>query len=194
LDALGHRVDFDASARAIVRRPNKIFSERRGEQIEQNFFYDGKTLTLCNPLDKVYATVPAPPTINGALDYVRDTLGLMILVSDLVYTNSFELLMKNVSYAAVVGKSVVNGFTCDHLLFVSPGVEFQVFVADSNPPLPMKYVVTDISTCARLSVSTVMSKWDLTPDAPDSLFTFVPPKGAKPITFMPLYTTTNTNR
>ena len=47
----GHRVDFEVSASVIISRPNKLRAERRGDLIDQNFFYDGKTLTLYNPLD-----------------------------------------------------------------------------------------------------------------------------------------------
>jgi len=194
LDDSGHRVDFDVSARAIVSRPNKLLAERRGDLIDQNFYYDGKTTTLCNPSDKVYATVPAPATIDGTLHYVRDSLGLIIPISDLVYSNAFPLLMKDVTYAAVVRKAFINGVKCDHLTFSRPGVDFQVWVADSGKPLPMKYVVTDTGTPALLSISTVMSDWNLAPKVPESRFDFVPPQGAKPITFMPLYTTTITNR
>jgi hypothetical protein len=193
LDASGHRVDYDVSAVATISRPNKIHAERKGDLIDQVFYYDGKTLTLCNPSDKVYATVPAPATIDGALHYVRDSLGLIIPISDLVYSNSFPLLMKNVTYAKVVGKAVINGVKCDHLLFSCPGADFQVWVADSGKPLPYKYLVTDTSNPQLLSISTVLGDWKLNPRLSDSLFTFVPPKGAKPITFMPLYTT-STNR
>ena len=132
----GHRVDFDVSARAIVSRPNKLRAERKGDLIDQIFYYDGKTLTLCNPSDKVYATVPAPATIEGTLHFVRDSLGLIIPVSDLVYSNAFPLLMQDVTFAAVVGKAFIGGVKCDHLLFSRPGVDFQVWVADSGKPLP----------------------------------------------------------
>ena len=60
----GHRVDLDVSASVIVSRPNRLRAERRGDLIDQIFYYDGKTLTLYNPADKVYATEPAPGTIE----------------------------------------------------------------------------------------------------------------------------------
>jgi len=194
LNDSGHRVDLDVSARAIVSRPNKLLCERRGDRIEQNFFYDGKTLTLCNPLDKVYATVPAPGSIEGMLGFARDSLGLIIPVGDLVYSNAFPLLMKDVTLAAVVGKAFIGGVSCDHLLFSRPGVDFQVWIADGGKPLPMKYVVTDTGTPALLSISAVMSDWNVAPGVPDARFKFTPPKGSKPITFMPLYTSTSANR
>ena len=60
----------------IVSRPNKLHAERKGDLIDQTFYYDGKTLTLYNPSDKVYATEPAPGTIEELLDYARESLGL----------------------------------------------------------------------------------------------------------------------
>ena len=182
----GHRVDFDVSADVIISRPNKLHAERKGDLVDQVFYYDGKTLTLYNPPDKVYATESAPGTIEQLLDYARESLGLTVPVADLVYRNAFTLLIQDVNFARVVGKTVIGGVRCDHLVFSRPGVDFQVWVADDGQPLPYKYVVTDTGTPALLSVSTVMSNWNVAPAVPDSRFNFVPPQGAKRITFMPL--------
>ena len=182
----GHRVDFDVSADVIISRPNKLHAERKGDLVDQVFYYDGKTLTLHNPPDKVYATESAPGTIEQLLDYARESLGLTVPVADLVYRNAFTLLIQDVNFARVVGKTVIGGVRCDHLVFSRPGVDFQVWVADDGQPLPYKYVVTDTGTPALLSVTTVMSNWNAVPAVPDSRFNFVPPQGAKRITFMPL--------
>ena len=181
----GHRVDFDVSADVIISRPNKLHAARKGELIDQAFYYDGKTLTLYNPSDKVYATEPAPGTIEEMLDFARETLGLIVPVADLVYRNAYPLLIQDVNMAVVIGKSFIGGIRCDHLLFSRPGVDFQVWVADSGKPLPYKYVVTDTGIPTRLSITTVMSNWNVAPAVADARFTFVPPKGAKPTTFMP---------
>ena len=180
----GQRVDHEISASVLVRRPNKLRAERIGDVISQVFYYDGKTLTLYNPSAKVYATEPAPERIEEVLDFARESLGLTVPAADLVYRDAFPLLMKDVTFAALVGKAVIGGVKCDHLLFSRPGVDFQVWVTDSGPPLPRKYVVTDTSTPARLSLTTVMSDWNVAPAAADARFTFVPPQGAKRITFL----------
>ncbi len=190
----GQRVDFDVSASVILSRPNKLRAERKGDLISQIFYYNGKTLTLYNPSDKVYATEPAPGTIEEMLNFARESLGLVIPTADLVYRNAFPLLMQDVTVAVVVGKAVIGGVKCDHLLFSRPGVDFQVWVADSGRPLPRKYVITDTGTPARLSITTVMSDWNVAPAAADARFTFVPPKGAKPIIFMRLETSSGSSR
>ena len=182
----GQRVDFDVSANVIISRPNKLRAERKGDVISQTFYYNGKTLTLYNPTDKVYATEPAPGTIEGTLDYTRESLGIIVPAADLVYRNAYSLLMQEVTLAKVVDKAVIGGVKCDHLLFSRPGVDFQVWVADTGKPLPYKYVVTDTGTPARLSVVTVISNWNVAPAVPDAQFTFVPPQGAKKIIFMQL--------
>jgi hypothetical protein len=182
----GQRVDLEVSADVIISRPNKLRAERKGDVISQIFYYNGKTLTLYNPSDKVYATEPAPGTIEGTLDYAREKLGLTVPVADLVYRNAFPLLMQDVTFAKVVGKAVIGGVKCDHLLFSRPGVDFQVWVADAGKPLPYKYVVTDTGIPGRLSVTTVMSKWNVAPAVDDARFNFVPPQGVKKISFMPV--------
>ncbi|MCX5877955.1 MAG: DUF2092 domain-containing protein [Deltaproteobacteria bacterium] len=182
----GHRVDLDVSANVIISRPNKLRAERKGDVISQIFYYDGKTLTLYNPSDKVYATEPAPGTIEGTLDFAREKLGLTVPVADLVYPNSFSLLMQDVTFAKVVGKAVIGGVKCDHVLFSRPGVDFQVWVANTGKPLPYKYVVTDTGIPGRLSITTVMSNWNVAPAVDDARFIFAPPQGVKKISFMPV--------
>ena len=129
-----------------VKRPNKLRAVRTGESMNQRFFYDGKTLTLYNPSVKVYASQPAPATVEKMINLAREKVGIVLPAADLVYRNAFPLLTQDVTLAAVVGKAVIGGVRCDHLLFSRPGVDFQVWVADGKQPLPHKYVVTETAT------------------------------------------------
>lgn len=189
----GQRVDEDISNSVIVSRPDKLRAERKGDVVDQDFYYNGKDLILYDLSDKVYATVTAPDTIEGMLGFAHRTLGIVIPAADLVYRDAYPLLMKDVTSAIVVGKAVINGVRCDHLAFRRPGVDFQVWIAEEGLPLPYKYVVTDTGTPALLSVSTVISNWDVAPALSDASFSFVPPEGAKGIPFMQLGTSGATN-
>jgi len=181
----GHVVDFDVSVDVIISRPNKLHAARKGELIDQIFYYDGKTLTLYNPSSNVYATETAPDTYEEMFKYLYESLGFGTPISDLVYPDAFPLLMQNVTFATVIGKSNINGVKCDHLLFSRPGVDFQVWVSEGKKPLPLKYVVTDTAIAGLMSVVTIMSDWNVEPAVKDVQFTFVPPKGAQKINFMP---------
>lgn len=183
--ATGHRIDLDISAEVTISRPNKLRSERKGDLVNQVFYSDGKALTLYNPTFNAYATKPVPDTFEGLFMYMYESVGFAIPVSDLIYSDAYPLLMQDVYYAAVLGKSYIGGEKCDHLLFSRPGVDFQVWVSEGAKPLPLKYVVTDTATSGRLSISTLMSDWNVEPGVTDDHFTFVPPKGSQAINFMP---------
>jgi|GEM_PF-189257 len=190
----GHRVDYDLSAIVTVKRPNKLRAKRAGGLMDQRFFYDGKTLTLYNPSEKVYATETAPDTIERMIDFARETVGILLPAADLLYRDAFPLLMQDVTLAALVGKTVIGGVKCDHLLFSRPEVDFQIWVSEGKQPWPRKYVVTETVTPSRLSITTVLSDWNITPAVDDAQFKFVRPKGAQAIPFMRPETTGGSNR
>jgi outer membrane lipoprotein-sorting protein len=143
----GERIDIEVSATVTIKRPNKLLTERRGDLVSQNFYYDGKTLTLYDPTLKVYATEPAPGTLPGVLDYARETLGLVIPASDLVYPNAYDLLMKDVTAAKLIGKTTIGGVKCDHLLF-RRGRGFPGLRRGRQAAAAVKLVVTDTGTRA----------------------------------------------
>ena len=93
----GHRVDFDVAANVTVARPNKMRAMRVGDVMDQRLYYDGKTMTLYNPAQKVYATEKAPPTVETMIDFARETIGILLPAADLLYRNAFPLLMQDVT-------------------------------------------------------------------------------------------------
>ena len=181
----GQKIQVSVAASVVLQRPNKLRAERTGDLINQSWYYDGKTLTAYNSSANYYASEPAPGTLEETLDFARESLGLIIPTSDLVYRNAFSLLMQDVTFAAVVGKVLVGGVKCDHLLFSRPGVDFQIWVPETGKPLPLKYMVTDTGVPELLATITLMSNWNLAPKTTDALFAFTPPSGAKKTEFMP---------
>jgi len=180
----GQKVQFVMDASAMVRRPNMLYAERKSDLAGQSFYYDGKSLTLYNPSDKVYATVAAPDTIEGMLDFARDRLDIVAPAGDLLYRNAFDLLMQATTSGFVVGKAMIGGVKCDHLAFRGPEVDWQVWIADGDRPLPQRYVVTTKDLASHPEFTTVMSNWNASPNLSDASFSFTPPAGAKPIDFL----------
>lgn len=190
----GHRVDYDMSATTTIKRPNKMRAVRTAELSNQRFFYDGKTMTSYNPDVKIYATEKAPDTVEKVITFARETAGVLLPAADLIYRNAFPLMMQDVTLAVVVGKAVVGGVRCDHLLFSRPEVDFQVWVSEGKQPWPRKYVVTETTTPEKLAITAFLSNWNTEPTVDDALFKFVPPKGSKATTFLQLETTSGLKR
>jgi len=184
MHASGHRVDYDLAANVVVKRPDSLRAVRVGGVMDQRFYYDGKTLTLYNPAEKVYAVEKAPPTVEKMFDFARETVGIMLPAADLLYRGAFPLLTQDLKVAAVVGKTVIDGVKCDHLLFSRPGVDYQIWIAEGDKPWPHKYTVTETGTPALLSITTELSGWSTSPAVSPADFKFVPPKGTQQIRFM----------
>jgi hypothetical protein len=180
----GEKIQFDSSSDVKVRRPDRLRAERTGDLVSQVVVYDGKTLAIHNPGDGYYAFVDAPPTIDEMLHFARDSLDLVPPVGDLVYQNSFELLTATATSGMVVGKSVIDGVRCDHLAFRNPVVDWQVWIADGDTPLPYKYVITTRDDPERPQYAVVMSDWNVTPKLDDGLFQFAPPADARRTEFL----------
>ncbi len=184
--ASGQKLQFDNAATLSVQRPNKLKAERRGDLVDQVFTFNGKTLTLHNPSEKYYAQVAAPGTLEEMLDFARESLDIIAPAGDLIYKNSFEILMQDVTSGFVVGKGVVEGVRCDHLAFRSTGVDWQIWIQEGKRPLPRKLVITSTDVAGGPQFAVVMTKWDLAPKFAEGTFDFTPPKGAKKIAFLPM--------
>ena len=180
----GHRIDYEVGAQITVDRPNRMKSIRQGHLVDQEVYYDGKTITIYSPRKKIYSLVDAPDTMDAALRFAREKLGIGFPVADLMYSDTFPLLTKGVISASVIGKEMIAGFRCDHLLFTLPGVDFQIWVPDRGDPLPFKYIVTDTGTRQLLSIVAVINSWNLSPRIEDGDFDFTPPDGARVIPFL----------
>src|SRR5262249_1372353 len=138
----GQKIQFDGPATAIVSRPNKMRAHRQGDIYNQEFLYDGKSLTLYSPKEKVYATTAAPATLEETLDFAREKLDVVAAASDFLYKNAGEKMLKEATSGFVVGRSVVVGVKCTQLAFRSDEFDWQIWVEDGARPLPRKFILT----------------------------------------------------
>ena len=182
----GQKIQFTSAARMVVQRPNKLFAERVGDVVSQSFYFDGKSLTLLNPDDGYFATVPAPGTIDGMLDFARDSLDVIAPAGDLITQDAYARLMADTTAGFVVGKSTIDGVRCDHLAFRSAGVDWQIWIEDGARALPRKYVISTVDVVGAPQFEVLMKNWTTTPDVSPKRFQFTPPAGATEVKFLPI--------
>jgi hypothetical protein len=182
----GQKIQFTSAARTTVQRPDKLRADRVGDIVSQSFYYDGRTLTLFNPDDHYYATVPAPGTLDAMIDFARDSLDVVAPAGDLITEDAYERLMAAATSGLVVGKSAIDGVRCDHLAFRGQGVDWQIWIEEGDRPLPRKYVITSVDVPGSPQFEVIMSHWTTNPDVSARQFEFVPPPGARKIDFLPL--------
>jgi hypothetical protein len=181
----GQKVEFNHAARLSAQRPNKLRAERSGDLVDQVFIYDGKSLVLFNPQQKVFAQVDAPDTLEGMLEFARTKLDIVAPAGDLLYKDAYAILMDGVTDGFVVGKAVIEGVRCDQLAFRAPHVDMQIWIQEGAQPLPRRMVITtrDLPNAPQFAVT--VTRWNLKPTFGAQTFGFTPPAGAKRVDFLP---------
>jgi len=189
LDAVlksGQKLQFDSPATLTVSRPNRMRAHRKGDIANQEFFYDGKTLTLYSPKENLYGATAAPSTLDEMLDFAREKLDIVVPAAELLYKNAAEKMLKESTSGFVVGLSVVAGVKSTHLAFRGAELDWQIWIEDGDKPLPRKFVLTSKKVAGEPGFSVFIRNWDLAPKLTDAEFKFTPPKGAKKVEFLML--------
>ena len=182
----GQKLQYESPATLMVSRPNKLRAHRRGDLSNQEFFYDGKMLTLYNPRENLYATTAAPATLDETLDFAREKLDIVAPAADLLYKNAAEKMLKEASSGFVVGASVVGGVKTTHLAFRGAEVDWQIWIEDGDKPLPRKFILTSAKVTGTPQFTVLIRNWDVAAKLSDQEFKFTPGKGAKKIEFLKL--------
>ena len=180
----GQKIQFDNPADLSVKRPNRFRAERRGDLVDQTFYYDGKMLTLFMKNENLYAAAAAPPTIEEAIDFARESLDLFAPGGDLVYKNSYDILMEDVVSGFYVGLSVVGGVKCHHLAYRGNETDWQIWIEAGDKPLPKKFIITSKWMTGAPQFAIHVRSWDLDPKFDDATFQFTPPDKAQETDFI----------
>jgi hypothetical protein len=173
----GPKIQFNRTSDLVVRRPDRLRVDVRGDDVDRQLFYDGKSLTVYGKRLNYYATAPAPSRLDSLLDVLMNRYGVAVPVADLLYDGAHNGLLSRVRAGVMLGSAFVAGAECDHLAFHQEGVDWQLWVERGERPLPRKLVITTLDETSQPQHEAVLT-WDLAPAIDDSLFAFVPPADA----------------
>jgi len=179
--ASGQKVQFNGSVELMVRRPDRLRMDIHGDRREQQLYYDGKSFTIYGQRVGYYASFPAPPTL-AELKGVLEKRGVDLPLADLFYWGTDQDRSDEITGAAVIGASTVDGAACTHYAFRQKDVDWELWIEQGQRPLPRKVVITTTTERTRPQASEVLS-WDLAPQLGDDLFAFAPPPEAHKIDF-----------
>ncbi len=180
--ASGQKVQFNGSVELMVRRPDRLRMDIRGDRHDEHLYYDGKTFTIYGERVGYYASFQAPPTLAELKEVTEKRYGIDMPLADLFYWGTEHDGTADVTAATKVGVSTVAGTTCDHYAFRQKDVDWEVWIEQGQHPLPRKMVITTTTEKTRPQSSQVLD-WDLSPQLGDELFKFAPPPEAHKIDF-----------
>jgi hypothetical protein len=180
----GQTLQLGRSMEISVRRPDRLRGNINGGRYDQEFYYDGKSITLFTKGVNYYATTETSPSIEAALDDAEESVGLVAPFADVISRNAYDNLIEDVTLGLYVGLSTVSGVECHHLAFRGEETDWQIWIENSEKPLPRKFMITSKWITGAPRFVGLIIGWDLSPDLKDSLFTFVAPEGAEEIEFL----------
>ena len=131
-----------SSGTVTLNRPDKIRATRAGGFVDVETVFDGKTLTLLGKNANKYTQVEVPGTIDHLIDELQDKYNRPLPAADLLMSNSYEELMKDVYDSKDLGSGVINGTECDFIALREDEVDLQIWITQGDKPHPCKYVVT----------------------------------------------------
>lgn len=185
----GAKLQQSRSADLLVRRPDRIRAESTSDAGIKRYWYNGKTISVYEKDNNVYATIEVPGTIDAALDDAMKRFGLTWPLVDLVVSDPYTNFMQRVNSGAYAGLAYLDGAKYHHLLFSQDSADFQLWVEEGRTPEIRKLVITYKQMDSSPQYTALLSNWNFGPKAPDGDFEFTPPKGAKKIEFLPLAST-----
>lgn len=190
----GKKLQYGLDMQTFVRRPDRLRVNAEGDLVNKEFFFNGKTITLYDKTDKVYASMEVPPTIEEALDKAHKDFGLKVALTDLASPLLWEHISKRFEHSLYVGMHKVRGIRCHHLAFDREEVELQIWVNAGDNPLPRKIIFTLKKLEGSPQWTAYLSDWSSSLSLGDGLFNFVVPPGVKKIKFVPTKQTPETRK
>jgi hypothetical protein len=182
----GQKIKLHRGIDIHARRPDRLRADVDGDFLDQQLFYDGKTITLYEKDKRYFGTIPATGDMGEAFEAAESTFGLVAPAADLIFKDSYGTLMTGVTQGIVIGESTIDQRSCLHLAFRGKETDWEIWVEDSDTPLPRQFIITSKWVAGAPQFSARFTRWDIPAQHKDEVFNFVKQAGDSKIDFLPV--------
>jgi hypothetical protein len=168
-----------------VRRPDTMYFELQGAagtKLDISVYYDGRTVSLRDDVDRVWAQTTVPATLDQMLDDVAKRYSLPVPFADVVYSVPYEAFIGRNTKGGFVGRETVDGTACARLAYSDEFVDVGVWIPASGQPLPRRVTLVYKRAPGAPEARIDFTSWDLSPQVADEMFRFAP-GGAMQVAF-----------
>ena len=182
----GQKIEFGEVRKFTLSRPDNLRIEFERSNGEKGLvLFDGKEITVYQANENIYASTSKPGTLDDAIKYAVGDLKIRFPLAMMLLSTFPSELDSRVVSADYVEKTTIADVPCDHLAArTAQGVDFQVWVAQGDQPVPRRIVITYLGETGQPQFWADLADWNLAPDVSDALFAFTPPNGAERIQFL----------
>ncbi len=177
IEAVAQRPDkaeLDASTTdkaAVALPPGKLWMNMTGDVVERTFWADGRTVTLFDRENNVFATLAVPGDLTETINTMIDTYNVDLPMAQLFMTGLYDFLTKEIKQGYYIGLSTVDVRPCHQILVVEEDIDWQIWIQDGAVPLPCKAVITYKKKPGTPTITEHFTHWNLNPVIPAKLFT-----------------------
>ena len=175
------RLALASSGTVTLSRPDKLRATRAGGFADIEMIFDAKTLTLLGKNTNLYAQIDIPGSIDHLIDELHNTYNRPLPAADLLMTNVDEELMTGVVDVKDLGSGVIGGEECDYLAFRNEEVDWQIWIAQGDRPLPCRYIITSTKIAESPQYSIQFRDWKTGDEVAAEDFSFKNPTNAKQV-------------
>jgi hypothetical protein len=180
----GYKVEWNDVRTVTLRRPDRLRVEsERSDGARSLVVFDGKQITIFDESAKVYAQAQHPGTVDQAVFYFVHDLGMRLPLAVMLLDRMPAELQQRVQFTKYVEKTTTLGVPTDHIAAKTATVDFQLWIAEGDQPLPVRVVLTYKDSPGQPQFRAQFSDWKLDINPSDSVFAFTPPADAKRIPF-----------
>ena len=180
----GQRIEFGDMRKVTLSRPDRLRIEgERSDGVKTLIVFNGKEIVLIDKTSDVYATAPQPGGLDDAIVYFVKDLGMQLPLAVLFLSQMPAELKDRVRSIDYVERTNIDGVPSHHLAARTDMVDFQIWVADGDRPLPQRIVITYKQAKGEPQFRAQFSDWNLAPVLDDSTFVAKPADGAQKVAF-----------
>jgi hypothetical protein len=179
----GQFLTLFADADVALQRPNKLRVNVSGDVGNIQIYFDGEKASVFDLQKNLHAVSGPLTTIDEMLNFVMVKAQINFPSADLMHSDPFAVMTKNLTHAIVVGPSMVNGVPCEHFAYMEPGVNWEIWIEKGKDALPLRLAMTykQVPNFPRFQVE--FSDWNLNPNLSADTFVFKIPANSKQIEF-----------
>lgn len=184
VQASGQKIEFGEARKVTLSRPDRLRLEGESSDGARTLtVFNGKEIMLVDAARNVYATAPQPGGLDDSIVHFVKDLGMRLPLAMLLVSQLPAELKGRVKTIDYVEKTSILGAPSHHLAARTDTVDFQIWVADGDKPLPQRVVITYKQAAGEPQFRAQFSDWNLAPAVSDATFQVAPPAGAQKIAF-----------
>ena len=178
VDTFGQVLTFGGETTYKVKSPDAFAIDVVEDSKARQYIYDGNSVIVFAPRIGFFAKFPAPSTIRQTLDLAQAKYGVTVPLDDLFTWDRGEADHKKLTSAHVVGPAKMAGQDTMQYAFRQPGVDWQIWIATGDKPLPLRVEIVASDDPARPRFEAALT-WDTDVTFAADTFAFTPPANVK---------------